>query len=440
MYFLHSRATLYVTESSLALNLRRVMVAVSKEIRLILRDKEALLILFVMPAVFVLILSLALRDSFQERAGARFPLLIVNQDRGWVGQKLVEGFSEHTSFRTEVISADMQAPSEAALTADLASGRYKFVILIPTETTSRAVRRLQQEIEHSDNKVEPVALRLLADPTMRGEQRALAQAAVNRALQGIEVALLLQHFASTGQQLIQPRGDQSPPANIPTVFAEIKDSAEQANAPIPTSVQQNAPAWTVLAMFFLVIPLSVALIKERQAGTLVRLQAMRVPAWVVLAGKILPYFVINQLQLVLILLEGIYLLPHLGSDALTIGNAPGAIALVSIAASCSAIGFGLLIASLSRTPEQATTFGATSVLVLAAVGGIMVPKIVMPPAMQRVADISPLSWGLEGFLDVFVRGGGVSAVLPEFTGLMLFAGACLTIAVWQFTRRMANLS
>jgi ABC-2 type transport system permease protein len=51
-----------------------------------------------------------------------------------------------------------------------------------------------------------------------------------------------------------------------------------------------------------------------------------------------------------------------------------------------------------------------------------------------------MSWGLEGFLDIFVRGGGVAEVLPECSQLLVFAAICLSIAVWQFARRMANVS
>ena len=53
-------------------------------------------------------------------------------------------------------------------------------------------------------------------------------------------------------------------------------------------------------------------------------------------------------------------LPLLGGDRLTLGDAPGAIALLSAGASCAAIGFALLIARFARTPEQATTFSATA--------------------------------------------------------------------------------
>jgi len=192
-------------------------------------------------------------------------------------------------------------------------------------------------------------------------------------------------------------------------------------------------------MFFLAIPMSVTFIKERSQGSLLRLRSMPVPVWVLFGGKVAPYLVINQLQLLLILAVGVWGLPLLGGDRVVLGHAPGAIALLGLSASLAAIGFGLLIASLARTPEQATTLSATTVLILAALGGIMVPKMVMPAFMQQLAGGSPFSWGLEGFLDIFIRGGGLLDVLPEAGKLLAFAAACWITALLLFARQQRQL-
>jgi ABC-2 type transport system permease protein len=79
--------------------------------------------------------------------------------------------------------------------------------------------------------------------------------------------------------------------------------------------------------------------------------------------------------------------------------------------------------------EQATTIGGIINILLGAIGGIMVPKFYMPEVMQSLARLSPMSWGLDGFLDIFLRGLGPVEVLPEFFKLvalgiflLLFAG------------------
>jgi ABC-2 type transport system permease protein len=417
----------------------RLVAAIAKEVRLILRDREALLFLFAMPLVFVLIMSLALRDSFHERAGVQFALLVVNQDSGKVGEKLVDYFRHSSHFKTDVQTT---APDMKAVDGDLRTGKYKFAILIPKDTTARAARRISQQLDANTPKTlePPIAVQLLTDPEVRGDQRALVMASLNRALQSVETAILLQQVNAAGKRLLRARQlfPEIPAIKAPAAlntFVDITDaSSENSQVPTPTSVQQNAPAWTLLAMFLLVIPMSMTLIKERQLGSLQRLQSIAVPPWLLLIGKTVPYFVINQLQLLLILLEGMYLLPHLSGEALTIGHAPFAIFLVSAGASLAAIGFGLLIAVFVRTNEQATVFGPVSVLILAAIGGIMVPRFVMPPLMQHIGNLSPLAWALDGFLDIFLREGGVREVLPEVARLFTFAAACFGIATWRFRR------
>jgi len=63
----------------------------------------------------------------------------------------------------------------------------------------------------------------------------------------------------------------------------------------------------------------------------------------------------------------------------------------------------------------------------------------MPSFMQTISVISPLAWGLNGTLDVFVRGGGLADVLPEAAALTAFFGICILIAwLWQRHRQLSG--
>jgi ABC-2 type transport system permease protein len=200
----------------------------------------------------------------------------------------------------------------------------------------------------------------------------------------------------------------------------------------PTSTQQSVPSWIVFGMFFVIIPMSTIFISERSQNTLIRMQAMNISVPVLFAGKIAPYILINQVQVWLMIAVGIFIVPLLGADALTLGASFAGLVMVSLGLSLAAIGTSVLIAVSVRTVEQATTIGGILNVLMGAVGGIMVPKFVMPPAMQSFADISPMSWGLEGFLDLFLRGQGVMAVLPETLALSGFGIGVLLLAVFVF--------
>ncbi len=413
--------------------LTRLLASLVKELRLILRDREALMLMFIMPLVFVVIMSLALRDPINDRAGIQLPLLIVNQDDGPIGKKLVEYFTGSRQFKAKV-----ETKLPAALEQDLRGGRFRFAIIIPPETTVRAVRRVQQQISSTKAATEPpIEFGFMTDPTVRGDQRALVVASLNRVLQSIETAILLRQVDEAGKRLVRARQmfPEIPavraPASLDT-FVEIAGAQTGGMHGVPTSTQQHVPSWTLLAMFFLVIPLSVTFIKEREQGSLLRLQSLAASPWLLIAGKAVPYFVINQLQMALMLLAGVYLLPALGGEGLEMGNSPGGLALVSMAASLASIGYGFLLASFARTTEQATIFGPVSILILAGLGGVLVPKMIMSPLMQQIGMISPFSWALEGFFDVFLRQGGVREVLPKVAGLLAFGLVCLGFAVWRF--------
>lgn len=420
-------------------SLTALVASIRKEASVILRDREAFLLLFLMPFVFVLVMSLALQGSFREHAqGARARLLVVNLDDGAIGEKLAEQFRGVRHFTTEVRTEPV---AREELESDVRRGRYKFAIIIPPKTTDQAVKRVAQHLDATVPAVTqaPVAIDLLADPAVHADQRALMMTTLNRALQEVETSILLKQVGEAGKRLVRARQlfPEIPAVRAPEAlhtFAEVRDPPRDANVGLrpPTSVQQGAPSWIVLGMFLLVIPLSVTFIRERQLGTLQRLHSLGVAPWVVMTGKIIPYLVINQIQFGLILLEGMFVLPWFGGDALTLGHAPAALILVSLATSATAIGFAFLIAVVARTTEQAHVFAPASILILAAVGGVMVPKFVMPMFMQQLAAVSPLSWALEGLLDVLVRSGGLHEVAPEVGGLVLFAGACFLVVIVRF--------
>lgn len=414
------------------MNMHKLLASISKEAKIIIRDREALLLLFVMPLAFVLIMSLAMRDAFKEKGGVIFPIVILDMDGGQVGREIINAFSNTKYFRV-----DTSPNNEERVREDIARGNHKFAVIIPAETTQKAVRRAKAQMGTTNYKqAGALSIRLMADPTIQAVHRSIVISSLNRILQGIETKMLIEQFAAIAEEAagININIQQGEAAKIIRIFSEVTDeyTGSAGGNAMPTSVQQSVPAWSLFAMFFLVIPLSVAFIKEKQQGSLLRLKSMPVPAWVVLAGKMIPYFVINQLQFVFMMLVGMYLLPFLGGDALEIGNGPGGIALLTISASFAAIGYGLLIATFCKTSEQATTMGGTSVIIFGAIGGIMVPKFVMPSFMQKLTVISPMSWGLEGFVDIFVRGGNINNVLPEASMLFLFATVCFSIAALRF--------
>jgi ABC-2 type transport system permease protein len=386
------------------------------------RDPHALLVLFAMPAIFVLVMSLALEDRFAQGDATVATVLVADADGGDAARALVERVRSNGAFRIKAVDADAQALRER-LRADGAA----FALRIESGfgaavggADARAAARLH----------------LLVAPRVDRQREALLLAAVRQALGRARVAALAQRLAPLSG--IDPDAATGEP-RVEYVYArrELANGAGE-GAGRPSSVQQNVPAWLVFGLFFIVIPLSNTMVRERAQGMERRLRTTPAGPGALLCGKLLPYFALNQLQVIAMLAVGAFLVPALGGTALEIAGVPMAtLVLMAVAVSIAALGYAMLIAVVSASTEQAAMLGGGGNIILAAIGGIMVPEFVMPPALQTATLFSPMAWGLDGFLIGFLHNGGVRAVAPQAAALTAFGAGGMALA-WLLQRRRAQ--
>src|SRR5699024_10471014 len=162
----------------------------------------------------------------------------------------------------------------------------------------------------------------------------------------------------------------------------------------PTAVQHNFPAWALFAIFFIVLPLSINIVKEKNSGTAIRLKTLPVPAAFLILSKVFVYLLVCMIQFYLMLLLSVYLFPIIGLPALSVEGKLFRLSIIAFFAALAAIGFGVLIGTFAKTHEQAAPFGASSIIILAAIGGIWFPTFAMPKIMQIIAKASPMNWAL----------------------------------------------
>jgi ABC-2 type transport system permease protein len=380
----------------------------SKEFILVLRDKHALAALFIMPSIFILIMSMALKDTFAENSGF-IRYAIIDHDNSTISAELSQSLRDKEPFQESRISSDNDAGIREALNHDL-----RFVLSIPAgfaqQIESQAADTVLRLHVASDAKQATVSL-------VTGE---ISASVTEIRLQAMfdQLETMLPGISKKAEQgMANPRG-------VIEIHYNGLEPKQQ-----PSSTQQSVPSWIVFGMFFIIIPMSTIFINERKQNTLMRMTSMNISIPALFAGKIIPYMVINQIQVWLMIGVGMYIVPLLGADALTLGNSVPALLMVSMGLSIAAIGTSILIAVSVQTVEQATTIGGIINILFGAIGGIMVPKFYMPQSMQTLSNISPMSWGLEGFLDVFLRGLGARAVVTESLALAGF-GLLLLCLAW----------
>ncbi len=367
---------------------------VKKEFLLVLRDKKALAILFLMPALFILIISVAMRDVFTQKS-VSFAVNIINHDKNSISKELVENISKQKSFK---IVNKTQAEIILEIPKGYASSKKKLHVEIKEPLKS-------DEIELFKAKL----LKIVASLKLK--------IITNR----------LMEFSSEAGSAV---------ASVSLDSSKLFDLSYNKKKDIPNSTQQSVPSWIVFGMFFMITPISTVFINERRQNTLLRLNSMSVSWTYMVISKIIPYLLIAQIQAWVMIWVGMFMVPLFDTPALSLNGSIFAIITLSFALSICATGLAVLIAVSSSSSEQASTIGGILSILLGAIGGVMVPKFIMPHFMQTLANISPMSWGLDGFLEIFLKGGGVISILKEFVYLSLFGVVAMIISVMILNIKM----
>ncbi len=222
--------------------------------------------------------------------------------------------------------------------------------------------------------------------------------------------------------------------NQPVIKLEERTVSRLGFTTIPSSVQQNVPAWALFGIFFIVVPMAGSLIGERKQGMLLRIYAAPISMGQVILGKAAAFLMVCGAQFTLIFFMGKFVLPLMGTPEFEIGPHIFSAAAVAVCAAFAAVSYGILLGAASKTFEQASMFGPISIVAAAALGGVMVPVYAMPSFMQKISAFSPLAWALNSFLDIFVKGGDILTVWPSLSLLTAFSTACLT-AAWILLSR-----
>ena len=420
--------------------MKRFTALLRKDFLLLIRDIWGLVLLFLMPWALVLLMTYLQDSTFRVVHENKIPLYLLNADNDSLGNMIGQQIATTAIFDISV-SKEGDALTDKELENAVSRGDYMLGIIIPEHATERLRERIKQYVEQafngetvSDMGDEELFVRILIDPTTKSSFRSTLVSSMKENALMIQNKLIFSEITRQVNQLIPV------PVNLnmdTSNLIAIKESYAQSDKTkiLPNSVQHNVPAWSMFAVFFIVISLAGNMIREREIGCYNRLMTMPCSFHTYLFSKIVVYLMVCLLQLTLIILTGIYITPLLGLPALKLGHSIPALFAMSVSASLAAIGYGLAIGSVARTDQQASVFGAVSVVILAAIGGVWIPTLVMPYFMQLISRISPLNWGLNGFNDLFVRDAAFVDVLPYITSLLVFFMVALFISYWSNRKR-----
>ncbi len=417
--------------------MRATLAFTIKEFQVLVRDPGGLFVLFLMPVMFMVVFSLALGGLFEEgaaRGSARaLEVPVAIGGAGEVAEQVVEQLdaTQGLAMVREQNGQPLTAEKVAQLVAD---GEYPVGVVFPEGLTAL----LEDPRILRGEQVQPLEVAVIVDPAttaqvtgpLEGALSAVLQQVVGRRLGEAGAALWFEQVAvglpaEVRERLaaLMQQGGQGGGALPVTTRRQVPPGVEREQ--FPDQFQQNAAGYTVMGVFFIATVMIESIFVERRSGAMRRLRAAPVGRAPILISKLVPFYVVNLIQIAIM-----FAIARL-AFGLDLGFVP-ALVVVSAALALVATGLGIALAGVARSETQGTGLAVIVVLTTSALGGVMVPRFIMPEAMQQIGNITPQAWAIQGYQDVLVRGQGLGGVWLEAGVLLIFAAVFTALGIWRF--------
>lgn len=417
----------------------KVFTTIKKEFSLLLTDKVGLVLMFVMPIVLVIVLTVVQNSAFQIVNENKLALAVVNRDLGPEGKRFVHVLEKSKLFAIK----ELDANTLDNLSNALEQHDQQLLIEIPNDfstcienNAAKSSNLMMSSLglgdsTNSENRSKVISkINFYHDPVLEDNYTYSVLNVIQTFIQQLEAEKMM-------SAIYNQLGYQEIPD---AVNVQLKSSSVELNKIvalnskskiIPNATQHNVPAWTVFALFFMVVSLGNNMVREKVRGSFVRLKLTPTNfAWVI-GSKMLVYFVTAVSIVTVIFGIGRYIFPMLELPMLQIPSNLFTLALVVFSVASCAISYAILIGCWASSTEQSNGFGSVSVVIFAALGGVWVPLFVMPETMQIVAKFSPLYWCLDAFYGVLLKDQNTWHLFGTLTVIWTFAFACLGLGFFK---------
>lgn len=361
---------------------------VRKEFYHILRDKRTMLILLVMPIVLIILFGYAITT---EMKGTRVAVLDLSQDE--VTRQVRERFDANAYFTVTESLIDPERIDEA-----FRSGRIDLAVIFEQDFAENLLHTGKASVQLLTDGSEP-------------NQASMRVGYATRILQGFQ------------QEMQEKHG-------VRPILMIVPETRMLYN-PQQISAYNFVPGIIgVILMLICAMMSSVAIVREKEMGTMEVLLASPLPPMYIILAKLVPYFVLSCTNILTILLLSVFLLgiPIAGSLMCFIG--------VSFIYILVALSLGLLISTLVRTQLAAMLLSLLLIVPTVYLSGLAFPIESMPIPMQKVSSIVPTRWYIEVARKLMIQGVDARFIAKE-TGILLVQGIVLIgISLKMFKTRL----
>jgi ABC-2 type transport system permease protein len=438
-----------------------ILVLVRKDFALLFKDKASVSLTFFVPFALIYLFGQIYHVNASDPGPAGVPVAVVNQSDNPAAAKLVDALKAEKSLKvlTKYVNADK---STRPLTEDdlrplMRADEFRFALVIPKDVVrTDGIGVHLKTYSNPRNEIESETVNGLLQKTLFSNVPELLGQSLQARARAEIGSERLERFNSTlasaiadtfggdearirrdmdaGNFGIQPAGAQgsSPQSTRIRDFLadivkidDVQVAGKDVKSPMATLL---VGGWAMQFLLFAVTASATALFREKEHGIFQRVLAAPVTRGDILWSKFLYGICLGLTQLTILfyaghLLYGIEVGPHLGL-----------LLLVSVFAAASCASFGMLIASISPTPETARGLSTFVILLMCAVGGAWFPVSFMPEFIQRFSRLTLVYWSMEGFSQVLWSHDTLVELLPTLGTLALMTAVIMGFSVWRFNR------
>lgn len=360
-----------------------------------LRDPRTLVFIFMMPIMQLVLLGFVNNTDIRN-----VPTVVFNQDNSRASRALLDSFNS-----TGYFSFDYAVYSQAEVNNLIDSGKVSVGIIIPPNYGANLVTGKTADV---------LVLLDGANPTVAGSVLSAA-ALVGQA-----------HGASVRTKQLSLRGPAggagASPVDVRTRVLYNPDLLSSYNI---------VPGLVAMILFQTATSLTaLAIVKERERGTIEQLIVTPIRSWELIIAKIIPYILVSFANTILIMAVGTFLfgVPMRGSLVLLFS-------LVGLYL-LPTLGLGLLISTAARTQQQAQLMTMPIMLPSMLLSGVFFPTSSLPVFLQMVGNLLPLTYFVYILRSIVVKGVGLNMIMPQVIALTIFAILLLGLAARRFQKTL----
>lgn len=405
-----------------------------KDLQVFVRDRGALLMLFLLPFVFIVMLSLLGGDvEFVSSSDEKISLTVVNQNPQGDSAlaflqaledtqlvDLVEGEKDDVEYQLNesMLSYALFIPEDFTSTLE-AGGQTKLKLMLHPNYDQAVIMTLERALNRAAREY------LMLVYLNKGLEQMGAMQAANP---GADEAFSTQRINLQVEDQIANAAQR--PLIVVTETTPVVEAEE--DLVIPKFGQHIVVGMAVLFVFLGAQNTATSFFKEKRVGSFRRLLAAPISKSSLLIGKLLGSLVLCVIQVAVILITGGFIIQLLGVEPLDLGNDPIGIIVVSFVIALCATSLGIFIAAIAKTENQVS--GVSSVLLFMAglFAGSFVPLFLFPEGLENIARFIPHYWANQAYYGLIFRGQTLADIWTSIAALLVFTLIFYAIGLWRF--------